>query len=107
MNEYSFMLVFKNQDMEPVFMECGAEDWKSPVAKEKIINIFAREYVQNYLSHAFCLYGHLFDPRRHSPQKLYEALCANPEWEVSVEGINCELPDNLFDAGDLPDNAIS
>lgn len=95
MNEYSFMIAFKKGQSEPAFIDCKAEGWNEPVQSEEIINLFAEPLIKSYLACAFLAHGYLFNPERHSPCQLYQALINNPEWEIVVDGINCELPDPL------------
>lgn len=102
MNEYSFMIAFKKEEAEPAFMDCEAEGWNEPVTHEKIINDFAKPYIESYLAHAFVARGYLFNAKKHSPCQLYQALLNNPEWEVTVDGVNCELPDPLVGPHDIP-----
>ena len=104
MNKYSFMITFKNTQNEAAFINCEANDWDSPVESEKIINIFAEPFIKSYLSNAFISHGYLFNPTRHSPCQLYQALINNPEWEIVVDSINCELPDPLLPSGDTLSN---
>lgn len=107
MNEYSFHIHYRNMPaFEQVIIKCKADDWESPAVEESYINILLAPLVQNYLAHAFTHRGHLFDPERHTPQKLYMALLNNTEWEVSVYGENCELPEDLLAEDELPPGAI-
>lgn len=106
MSKYLFTVDLKNTEIpEPVFIECDAPDWREPVLSEKFIGIFT-PLVTEYLSHAFCMFGQLFNVKRHSPQKLYEALISNDAWEITVDGVDCELPERLIFYDELPTGSI-
>lgn len=96
------MISFKNGQNEPAFINCEADDWDEPVKAEKIINIFAEPFIKSFLSTSFISHGYLFNPERHSPYQLYQALINNPEWEIAVDGINCDLPNSLLPSSDEP-----
>lgn len=105
MSEYLFTLEIKDIP-EPVMIESHAAGWEEPVNKEKFINRLVYPVVQDYLSHVFCMHGRLFNLARHTPRQLYEALINNHDYSVTVDGIDCELPDDLTWEPSLPPGAI-
>lgn len=106
MNEYQFMLDFSKQNIsEPSFIICSSESWVDTATSHKIIGSM-EPYIRNYLTHAISCRGHILDQTRYSPSKLYEALLGNTEWNVTVDGLSCDLPDNLLNEEQIPTDAI-
>lgn len=79
------------------------DEWYGEVVHEEFtglpINVM---FLQDYLSTAYVMYGHFFNPENYSPRLLYEALIGSDKYSVRVEGHN---PDEDIEP-ELPPGAI-
>lgn len=107
MKNYLFVVnLSAKSEKEPrlVFIDLQAEDWDELVAGEKITgDFFDTCELNHFLKYeAFCMYGHTFNPERHTPRQLYEALNSNSAFELTIQG---DKPSTLYDEDEdlLPD----
>lgn len=80
------------------------DEWWGQVIHEKFIGLSINVMLlKDYLNDANIMYGQEFDPERHSPRELYEALLGTEYKILKIEGHN---PDDDPPEKPLPPGAV-
>lgn len=105
MKKFSFIILEKGHSVLPggAIIQCDAPEWDEICTKEEIsgdpLDILS---IKAFLQTAYCMFGHIFNPDRHTPRQLYEALLSNNAYTVLLEG---DIPENPLEYEKLPQDA--
>lgn len=105
MKIFTFIILEKDKSDLPkgVMVECEAPEWDEICIKEKFTGDYLDTLdIKSFLQTAYCMFGHTFNPDKHTPRQLYEALISNNSYQVFLEG---DVPDNPLEYEELPPGA--
>lgn len=105
MKKFTFIILEKDKSDLPkgVMVECMAPEWDELCTEENFIGDYIDTLnVKSFLQTAYCMFGHTFNPGKHTPRKLYEALISNNSYQIFLEG---DIPKNLLEYENLPPGA--